>query len=70
MDTNYVITRLKNTVYKFPTAEVLQKRIQNLGDMERQQLMSNLKIELWKERNVDIYEPLHEMMVRSSQRAA
>jgi len=64
MDANYIITRLKNTRYQFPTAQDLQKRVQNLDDFTKTQLLSNLKTELFREKNIDIYEPLCTVMQR------
>ncbi|MBF0694203.1 MAG: hypothetical protein IR153_04000 [Flavobacterium sp.] len=64
MDSNYIINRLKSTPYKFPTAEVLRKRLQNLEADKRQQVVSHLKIELCRECNIDIFEPLSEVVYR------
>ncbi|RYG39976.1 MAG: hypothetical protein EOO01_28405 [Chitinophagaceae bacterium] len=58
MESNYVISRLKSTRYKYATAQVLQERIQNMDYFQRMQLLANLKTELWRESNIDIYEPL------------
>ena len=69
MDSNYIVSRLKSTVYKFPTAKVLRTRLLNLDETERQKVMSGLKIELWKESNNDIYEPLFEIMQRGKRAA-
>ncbi len=64
MDSNYIINRLKSTPFKFPTAEVIRKRLENLEEVKRQQVLSNLKIELCRESNIDIYEPLAEVVHR------
>ena len=64
MDSNYIIKRLKSTPYKFPTAEVLRNRLQNLDEAKRQQVLSLLKVELCRECNLDIYEPLSEVVHR------
>lgn len=64
MDSNYIINRLKSTPYKFPTVEVLRSRLRNLDAKKRHEIISVLKTELWKERNVDIHEPLHELVHR------
>jgi len=58
MDANYIVKRLKDTRYQYATAQVLQERIQNLEYFKRMQLLASLKTELWKETNLDIYEPL------------
>jgi hypothetical protein len=62
MDANYIITRLKSTLYKYPTVEVLRNRLKNLDDDKRSEIMSNLKMELYKHRNADIQEPLLELV--------
>ena len=64
MDSNYIINRLKSTPFKFPTAELLRKRLENLEEVKRQQVVSNLKMELCRECNLDIYEPLSEVVHR------
>ncbi|HEX8270704.1 MAG TPA: hypothetical protein VF581_12490 [Flavobacterium sp.] len=64
MDSNYIISRLKSTPYKYPTAQVLRTRLENLDVARRQQVLSSLKIELCKECNLDIYEPLSEVVHR------
>ena len=64
MDSNYIINRLKSTPYKFPTVEVLRTRLRNLDEAKRHEILSVLKIELWKQRNTDIHEPLHELVHR------
>lgn len=58
MDSNYIISRLKSTPYKFPTAEVLRTRLSNMDAEARQRVLSSLKVELHKQRNNDIAEPL------------
>jgi hypothetical protein len=69
MDAQYIITRLKSSLYKYSTAEVLKIRLQNLKESDKQQVMSQLKIELWRECNLDIFEPLSEVMQRSRRAA-
>ncbi|HEX9980930.1 MAG TPA: hypothetical protein VGB50_10255 [Flavobacterium sp.] len=64
MDSKYIITRLRATPFKFPTAELLRSRLQNLNETKRQQVVSSLKVELCKECNLDIYEPLAEVVYR------
>lgn len=64
MDSNYIISRLKATRYQYPTVNFLRTRLQNLENDQRKQLISNLKIELWKERNNDIHEPLLDLLYR------
>ncbi|MGK4569393.1 hypothetical protein [Flavobacterium sp. 3HN19-14] len=62
MDSNYVINRLKNTLYKYPTVELLRTRLKNVDADTRETIVHNLKIELWKHRNADIHEPLFELL--------
>jgi hypothetical protein len=64
MDSDYIINRLKTTLYKYPTADLLRSRLRNLDEHRRSQIVSNLKIELHKERNVDIHEPLSDLLYR------
>jgi hypothetical protein len=65
MDSDYIINRLKTTLYKYPTANLLRTRLQNLDEHRRSQIVSSLKIELCRERNVDIHEPLFELLYRT-----
>lgn len=64
MDSNYIITRLKSTQFKYPTVELLRSRLKNLDENIRFEILSSLKQEIWKERNDDIYEPLIELVYR------
>jgi len=64
MDSNYIINRLKSTPYKFPTVELLRTRLKNLDENKRFEVVSTLKKEVWCERNVDIHEPLIELLYR------
>ncbi len=64
MDSNYIINRLKSTPYKYPTVELLRNRLKNLGENEKFEVLSILKKELWKEKNIDIHEPLIELVYR------
>ena len=64
MDSKYIITRLKATPFKFPTAGLLRNRLANLEEEKKHQIVSNLKIELCRECNTDIYEPLFELVHR------
>ncbi len=64
MDSNYIINRLKNTPYKFPTVAVLRSRLNNLDNDTKEEIFSNLKLQLYKERNFDIQEPLEELLYR------
>jgi len=64
MDSNYIINRLKSTVYKYPTAQLMQNRLRNLDESQRSEIVSNLKTELHKHRNADIHEPLFELLYR------
>jgi len=64
MDSNYIIGRLKSTRYQYPTVDFLRTRLKNLEENKRQEIISRLKIELWKERNNDIHEPLQDLLYR------
>jgi len=64
MSTEYVISRLQSAQYKYPTAQILRTRIKNLDQEKRMQLLSGLKIELHRERNLNIFEPLSEVIYR------
>ena len=61
MDSNYIINRLKTTQFKYPTVELLRSRLRNLDENLRFEILSTLKKEVWKERNVDIHEQLLEL---------
>jgi len=64
MDSNYIINRLKSTPYKYPTVELLRNRLKNLEENKKFEVLSILKKELWKEKNIDIHEPLIELLYR------
>ena len=64
MDSKYIIARLKSTPFKYPTADLLRSRLNNLEQDQRQQIISNLKFELCRECNTDIYEPLFELLYK------
>ena len=64
MDSNYIITRLRSTLYKFPTAAILRNRLNNLDEQTRFHITENLKKEFHKERNHDIQQPLQELLFR------
>jgi hypothetical protein len=64
MDSNYIINRLKATRYKYPTVDVLRTRLQNIDEDQRFQIISNLKKEVMMERNMDIQQPLTELLFR------
>ena len=64
MDSNYIINRLKTTPFKYPTVELLRSRLRNLDENARYEILSSLKKEVWKERNIDIHEPLIELVYR------
>lgn len=64
MDSNYIISRLKSTPYKYPTVDLLRTRLRNLDETKRHEVVTSLKAELWMARNVDIHEPLLELLYR------
>lgn len=64
MDANYIINRLKSTLFKYPTVDVLRNRLRNLDEKKRNSIVSSLKIELYKHKNSDIQEPLVELLYK------
>lgn len=64
MDANYIINRLKSTLFKYPTVDVLRNRLKNLDEKRRNSIVSSLKIELYKHKNSDIQEPLVELLYK------
>ncbi|MES2543432.1 MAG: hypothetical protein V4548_00990 [Bacteroidota bacterium] len=64
MDSNYIINRLRSTIYKYPTVDVLRNRLRNLDEQKRFEIVSDLKIKLNKSDNADIQEPLVELLYR------
>ncbi len=65
MDSKYIINRLKSTLYKYPTVDLLRARLKNVDETERRQIILNLKMELHRECNFDIQEPLVELLYRT-----
>ena len=64
MDANYIIKRLKSTLFKYPTVDLLRNRLKNLDEKRRNSIVSSLKIELYKHKNSDIHEPLVELLYK------
>ncbi|MCF6131694.1 hypothetical protein [Flavobacterium wongokense] len=64
MDSNYIIDRLKSTLYKQPTVAVLQTRLNNLDAESKDRLIASLKKQIYIERNMDIKEHLSELIYR------
>lgn len=64
MDTNYIINRLKSTPFKVTTVSFLKTRLNNLEEIKKFQILSDLKKQLKKERNYDIQESLSELVYR------
>ena len=64
MDANYIINRLKSTIYKYPTVDLLRTRLNNIDESSRREIIVSLKMELWRERSSDIHEPLMELLYR------
>lgn len=62
MDSNYIIDRLKSTPYKYPTVALLKTRISNLDLEVQHEILNNLKLQLHKERNLDIQQSLEELV--------
>lgn len=65
MDSNYIISRLKSTPFKHSTVVFLRNRMNNLEEQIKNQIVSNLKNQLYMGRNVDIQEPLEELLFRT-----
>lgn len=64
MNANYIISRLRSTPYKFPTAAILRERMNNLDENTKYRVTEILKKEVYKERNHDIQQPLEELLFR------
>lgn len=64
MDSNYIINRLKSTLYKYPTVALLQSRLNNLDEESKYEILSSLKKQLYQESNIDILQPLSELVYR------
>lgn len=64
MDANYIVSRLKSTPYKYPTVALIRARLRNLDENTRREVVANLKMELWRHSNVDIHEPLFELVYK------
>jgi hypothetical protein len=62
MDSNYIIERLKSTPYKYQTVAVLQARLSKLDEELKEQILTSLKKQIYKERNLDIQQPLAELV--------
>lgn len=62
MDSDYIIYRLKSTPYKFPTLDLLKRRLNNLDQERKEQILINLKKQLYAERNMDIQQQLNELV--------
>ncbi len=64
MDSHYIIDRLKSTPYKFSTVEVLKTRLANMDERLKNEVLSSLKKQIYKECNLDIQQPLSELVYR------
>lgn len=62
MDADYIIYRLRSTPYKFPTVDVLKRRLNNLDEDSKGQILISLKRQLYAERNMDIQLQLNELV--------
>ena len=58
MDSNYIIERLKSTLYKYPTMIILQTRLNNLDEESKNEILISLKKQLYRESNMDIQQQL------------
>ena len=64
MDSDYIIERLKSAPYKYATVELLRRRLADMADYMRNQVIDKLKKELKKEENSDIYYLLADLLHR------
>ncbi len=64
MDSHYIIERLKSTPYKYPTVALLKTRLNNIDEETKHEILTSLKKQLYKESNMDIQEPLSELVYR------
>lgn len=64
MDSHYIIERLKSTPYKYPTVALLKTRLNNIDEATKHEILTSLKKQLYKESNMDIQEPLAELVYR------
>lgn len=64
MDSHYIIDRLKSTPYKYPTVAILQTRLSNLNEEQKEEILCNLKKQLYRESNMDIQQQLSTLVYR------
>lgn len=64
MDSDYIIERLKTAPYRYAAVEALRRRLENMADYMRNQIMDKLKKELRKEENSDISHLLADLLNR------
>lgn len=69
MDSDYIIKRLKLTPYKYYTVQLLRMRLSNLDKIHLDWLLLDLKMELYKHNNADIYDQLCEIIYRNPKAA-
>lgn len=62
MDSEYIIYRLKSTQFKYPTVALLKTRLNNMDEEKKEQVIINLKRQLYAERNLDIQLLLKELI--------
>lgn len=62
MDSNYIITRLKATPYKYPTVNTLIARLSNLDELEKAEILFSLKKQIHQESNIDIQKFLSKLI--------
>lgn len=62
MDSDYIINRLKSTLYKHPTLAVLKTRLSNLDEYSKDVIIYSLKKQLYIESNIDIKQELFELV--------
>lgn len=64
MDSDYIIERLKTAPYRYAALETLRRRLENMAEYMRNQILEKLKKELRKEENSDIYHLLVDLLNR------
>lgn len=62
IDSDYIIKRLKNTLYKYPTLVLMKARLENLDEESKEHILISLKRQLYIESNIDIKLELAELV--------
>jgi hypothetical protein len=62
MDSHYIINRLKASPYIYQTVALMQTRLNQLDEESKEEILINLKKQIHKECNLDIKQPLAELV--------